>query len=285
MESKIGELRTVLKKEDNEFCDDAMVLRYLRATSGNVAKAAERIEASVQWRRQIQPESLVCKACVRDPSAHYMNVVGFCKIQRPVFYSCMKLSRSKDVEEGKIHLITQFEQAIRMMPDGVEQWVWVSDFFGFGMSDMSPAMARRFVDLTANHYPERLGAYLVVDAPTIFEGLWKLVKPWLDPVTVQKIIFVPNDIKKGSSQSRLYAKMHELFPKDLADWLICEIVENREKKIYTKKTSFVYSEAYKTAFNGGLKQIDGHDIRGTEIILKTYNANPALLLPQAEASK
>lgn len=213
-----------------------------------------------------------------------MNIVGYCKIQRPVFYSCLKLARSKDVEEGKNHLVMLFEQAIRMMPEGVEQWVWVSDFFGFGMADMNPAMARKFVDLTANHYPERLGAYLVIDAPTIFEGLWRLVKPWLDPVTVQKIVFIPYDLKKGPQESKLVSKMNELFPQELADWLLHEMEENRKKQIYPTKTSFAYSELYKDACNGGLKKLEGHDIRGTSVVLQKYNENPELLQPQAGAS-
>lgn len=51
------------------------------------------------------------------------------------------------------------------MPEGVGQWVWVSDFKGFGMSDCDPRLAKVFLDLSAAHYPERLGLFLVIDAP------------------------------------------------------------------------------------------------------------------------
>ena len=43
---------------------------------------------------------------------HYMNVAGYCKLHRPVLYSCMKLSRSKEVTGGKHHLINRFEQVL-----------------------------------------------------------------------------------------------------------------------------------------------------------------------------
>ena len=56
-------------------------------------------------------------------------------------------------------------QCIQAMPAGVGQWVWVSDFKGFGMSDCDPRLAKVFLDLSAAHYPERLGLFLVIDAP------------------------------------------------------------------------------------------------------------------------
>ena len=33
-------------------------------------------------------------------------------------------------------------QAIKCMPPGVEQWVWVCDFYGFGMADVNPKLAK-----------------------------------------------------------------------------------------------------------------------------------------------
>ena len=170
-----------------------------------------------------------------------------------------------------------------MMPEGIEQWVWVSDFFGFSYGDMNPAMAKQFVDLSAVHYPERLGAYLVIDAPYIFEGLWKLVKPWLDPVTVEKIMFIPYDVSKGESKSSLVQKMHQLFPKDLAEWLLHEMAENRRKESFLQKKSFRYEELYNQASQGVVEIPRGHDIRGSKAVLAQYMENPSLLLPQAKA--
>lgn len=167
-----------------------------------------------------------------------------------------------------------------MMPEDVEQWVWVSDFFGFSFGDMNPSMAKEFVELSSVHYPERLGVYLVIDAPKIFEGLWKLVKPWLDPVTVQKIKFIPFDITK--TDSILIKTMHELFPEDVARWLIHEMSENRVSANYKTKTSFSFKETYDQALDGKLKH-KPHDLRGSKEIVHLYNTNPNLLLPQANA--
>lgn len=64
-----------------------------------------------------------------------------------------------------VHRTIVAMQCIQAMPEGVGQWVWVSDFKGFGMSDCDPRLAKVFLDLSAAHYPERLGLFLVIDAP------------------------------------------------------------------------------------------------------------------------
>ena len=51
------------------------------------------------------------------------------------------------------------------MPAGIGQCVWVSDFKGFGLADCDPRLAKVFLDLSAAHYPERLGLFIVIDAP------------------------------------------------------------------------------------------------------------------------
>ncbi len=48
------------------------------------------------------------------------------------------------------------------MPPGVEQWIWVCDFKGFGMADVNPKLAK----VPPQHTPAHLtpGADLVPDA-------------------------------------------------------------------------------------------------------------------------
>jgi len=37
------------------------------------------------------------------------------------------------------------------------------------------------------NYPETMGLTFVINAPTIFSYVWKIVKPWLDPFTASKV--------------------------------------------------------------------------------------------------
>jgi hypothetical protein len=42
------------------------------------------------------------------------------------------------------------------------------------------------------NYPESLGAVLIHKAPWIFQGIWKMIKGWLDPVVASKVHFTNN---------------------------------------------------------------------------------------------
>jgi hypothetical protein len=44
--------------------------------------------------------------------------------------------------------------------------------------------------LLQQHYVEHLDRLFMVNASTIFWGLWKIVSPFIDPVTRAKIVFV-----------------------------------------------------------------------------------------------
>ena len=59
------------------------------------------------------------------------------------------------------------------------------------------------------HYPESLGAALVYRAPWIFQGVWKIIKGWLDPVVSSKIHFVNNlkDLEEYIEPSRIVKEL------------------------------------------------------------------------------
>lgn len=42
------------------------------------------------------------------------------------------------------------------------------------------------------NYPESLGTVLVHKAPWIFQGIWKVIRGWLDPVVAAKVHFTSN---------------------------------------------------------------------------------------------
>ena len=49
----------------------------------------------------------------------------------------------------------------------------------------------RIISCLQNHYPERLGKLFCVNAPAIFSTFYSLVSGVIDPVTREKIVFVP----------------------------------------------------------------------------------------------
>mmetsp|Transcript_69848 Transcript_69848/g.138444 ORF Transcript_69848/g.138444 Transcript_69848/m.138444 type:complete len:99 (-) Transcript_69848:36-332(-) len=66
------------------------------------------------------------------------------------------------------------------------------------------------LSILQNHFPERLYRFILLHAPALFMGFYRIMSPFLDPVTKDKICFV-----SGSAASQT-ATLAETF--DLAAW-------------------------------------------------------------------
>lgn len=72
---------------------------------GRYLQSVKRLNATLQWRREMKPEELVCRACAKDPRAHYCHLVGHCNQGRPVIYTCMELPNNRVYEDNRDHMI------------------------------------------------------------------------------------------------------------------------------------------------------------------------------------
>ena len=64
----------------------------------------------------------------------------------------------------------------------------------FTMANMDYAPVKFMIKVFEANYPESLGAIVVHKAPWIFQGIWKIIKGWLDPVVAAKVHFT-GDVK------------------------------------------------------------------------------------------
>lgn len=62
----------------------------------------------------------------------------------------------------------------------------------FSMSNMDYTPVKFMIKCFEANYPESLGSVLVYKAPWIFQGIWKIIKGWLDPVVASKVHFANN---------------------------------------------------------------------------------------------
>lgn len=76
---------------------------------------------------------------------------------------------------------------------------------------------QKAAEIGQNRYPETMGKFYIINAPFGFESLWSWIKPWLDPVTVEKIAILSRD-----SKDKLLAQIPpENLPKDLGGSCSC----------------------------------------------------------------
>ena len=53
---------------------------------------------------------MTCTACQQLPKSHYMHLVGYDLLSRPVMYSCLEMVTNRSIEDNRHHMISTFEQ-------------------------------------------------------------------------------------------------------------------------------------------------------------------------------
>jgi len=195
---KVGQLRKRVQQaglvpadaSDVEFLSDVTYLRYLRARGLDLNRAFAMLSHSLEWRQREKPREFVCHVCRANPRSHTMRCVGRDLAGRPVFYSHFAGAQNLSPEDNAKHLVWMLENCFTHDMAEAQSFVWIVDFIGFGLGEMNPAMGSRALKVFAEHYPERLGQAILLDAPTIFYGLWRMISPLLDVTTRSKMTFI-----------------------------------------------------------------------------------------------
>jgi len=74
-------------------------------------------------------------------------------------------------------------------PDG--KMAWLLDYVGYNRSNQPPwKVSLSTLSIVQNHYPERLGRAVNFKPPFLFEIFWKAIRPFVDPVTREKLVFL-----------------------------------------------------------------------------------------------
>jgi hypothetical protein len=82
------------------------------------------------------------------------------------------------------------------MEPGVENLAILINFGDRGKNpSISTALA--VLHILQDHYPERLGLALVINVPFLVNAFFKVVMPFVDPITRQKVKFNPEILKDG----------------------------------------------------------------------------------------
>eukprot|EP00798_Chlamydomonas_sp_ICE-L_P021194 gene21194-28097_t len=101
------------------------------------------------------------------------------------------------------------------------------------MADINVKLAQAFLDISAEYYPERLGLFMVIAAPSLFNVLWTAIKPFVDVKTYNKIRFLPYDATTSSEQakgSKLRGELAKHLDSKTLEWMMKEMAENRDSK-------------------------------------------------------
>ncbi|KAG9243866.1 CRAL-TRIO domain-containing protein [Calycina marina] len=198
---------------------DALLLRFLRARKWDVEKALVMMISTMRWRlNDFDVDGDIMKsgelAAFEDENSadgakakvgadflaqmrlgkSFMH--GTDKDGRPMCFVRVRLHKQGEQSEQSLERYTvYFIESCRMvLAPPVDTACVVFDMTGFSLANMDFAPVKFMIQCFEANYPESLGVVLIHKAPWVFQGIWKIIKGWLDPVVASKVHFT-NDSK------------------------------------------------------------------------------------------
>ncbi|KAG0306984.1 hypothetical protein BGZ98_001351 [Dissophora globulifera] len=227
----------VTSPAERAWTDDACLLRYLRARKWSLADAKVAVRDTLRWRKSFNPMVADRDVLWTETASGKIYVSGFDIESRPLLYMKPRYENTSASPAQIHHLVFHLEVAIALMPKGVDNLCIIIDFEGSSMTkNPGVGIAREILYILGNHYPEHLGkAYMLNGnvsprvvpgcamtiacadlinpigltnlfvmfrrclAPWFFFPFYKLISPFIDPVTKGKLNFA--DMKKQTRKT------------------------------------------------------------------------------------
>lgn len=175
---------------------DRVLLRFLRARQWVVVDAFAMLLDGLRWRHTVGLRKLMMtgesaiKTTLLEGGKNY-----FWKEDRDGRLVCYIRSRLHDrnaqtLQESIDFTLYTVEVGRRLRRHDEQLVTAIFDLRDAPLASLDIPCMQFMVSTLQSFYPEILGKCLILDAPWIFAGFWRLVKPLLDPVVAAKIEFI-----------------------------------------------------------------------------------------------
>ncbi|URE02285.1 SEC14 cytosolic factor family protein [Musa troglodytarum] len=226
--ARVEEVLRALKKqapltaEQERFCSDACVDRFLRAKGDSVKKAAKHLRTVLSWRESIGTEFLLADEFSAELGDGMAYVAGHDDEARPVLVqyappttpppphhhhhhlpTLLLLTNVPSLQVFRIKqddlklrshksfvrlLVFTLEVAISTMARLVDQLVLLFDASFFRSPKAFLNLFAGTLKIISDYYPGRLHKAFVIDPPSLFSCLWKGVRPFIDLSAVTAVV-------------------------------------------------------------------------------------------------
>ncbi|KAI2634563.1 CRAL-TRIO domain-containing protein [Xylaria nigripes] len=218
-------------KHDNP---DALLLRFLRARKWELQNALVMMVSTMDWRASEMrvdselmmngEEYAVFNEKSSDASAKKMGedflaqmrlgksyCYGVDKAGRPICVCRARLHKAGDQSEESLERYTVYliETTRYLISPPVDTGCIIFDLSGFSLANMDYTPVKFMIRCFEANYPESLGVVLVHKAPWVFQGIWRIIRGWLDPVVASKVHFTNNleDLEKFIDKDKIPDEM------------------------------------------------------------------------------
>ncbi|KAK9466978.1 CRAL-TRIO domain-containing protein [Lipomyces arxii] len=179
-----------LDDEEKAWVTKECLLRYLRATKWKLADAEKRVEGTLVWRREYGVKKLTPEYIGIENETGKQVILGYDFDARPCLYMFPARQNTEKSDRQIQHLVFSLERVIDFLPSGQENLALLIDFKSSTSSkNPSVAQGRQVLHILQTHYPERLGKALVINIPWFVWTFLKIIHPFIDPLTREKLVF------------------------------------------------------------------------------------------------
>ncbi|MCO5591623.1 hypothetical protein L7F22_045612 [Adiantum nelumboides] len=176
--------------------DDSTCLRFLKARSMHINKAAKMYAQYHTWRTNFVPlGSIPAEQVLPELNANKLSLQGHTKKGHPLMigFGCKHYPTKNNLDNFKSeHFVVCF--SISLMRSfrqiGVDKIIAILDLKHMGYKNVDIKGYTAGFQILQNYYPERLAALYMVNVPAFFHSVWKLVAHFLDQATKEKIVFL-----------------------------------------------------------------------------------------------
>ncbi|KAA1112311.1 hypothetical protein PGTUg99_014152 [Puccinia graminis f. sp. tritici] len=214
-----------LTQTEKCFCSREAIFRVCRATKWDPHRALKRLIDTLAWRREFEVERIDYRLLSVEAETGKQFTLGYDNHQRPVLYMFPYRQNTKPSRDQIRLLVWYLERTIALMPPGVESLTLVIDFGGPdaarikgpGSQPTPIAVAKEVLKILQTYYCERefvsvvkkilhcleyilketlvlggggegLAQAICINVPWIFWGFLKLLTPFIDPKTAEKVL-------------------------------------------------------------------------------------------------
>ncbi|KAI9804155.1 MAG: hypothetical protein M1825_001557 [Sarcosagium campestre] len=213
---------------------DALLLRFLRARKWDIEKALVMLISTMHWRANEMHvdddimrigesgalnSSLAATGTAKVEGEEFLNQLrlgksflhGVDKTGRPVCIVRVRLHKQGDQSEKTVERYTVYviETARLLLRGPIDTAAIIFDMTGFSLANMDYQPVKFMIKCFEANYPESLGVVLVHKAPWVFQGIWNIIKGWLDPVVASKINFTKSveDLEQFIPRSQILKEL------------------------------------------------------------------------------
>ncbi|GKT40988.1 CRAL-TRIO domain-containing protein [Colletotrichum spaethianum] len=200
-----------LTDSERQWLTRECLLRYLRATKWNPKDAEKRLLETLVWRREYGVEALTPEHISPENETGKQIILGFDKERRPCHYLNPGRQNTDPSPRQVQHLVFMLERVIELMPAGQEKIALLINFkTSKSRSNTAPGigLAREVLHILQTHYPERLGKALIINVPWMVNGFFKLITPFIDPMTRDKLKF-NEDMRQYVPEEQLWTEFSD----------------------------------------------------------------------------